>query len=486
MARVSILPPTRAWSDAGMRKAGMIRFAALVAAFTICSFAADSPIRPKLPPLPSEIETMVATARSAPPEIFADAIVRMVEGGRIPNIEWQKILLQEAFTSAQQAHEPVRLIAAAGLAPDTRASFRARASDLQLDALSLEARVLKALLTVDRSLARQMFQGLPRVAAQDSTCEDPLLPDASSYYEVAGAVAQSAFTSEEKQHSAHVQFLIATLAGATTPAEVAGFVHALGQVELSHSEMDMVASALEAKLGAMPVNYRSFALKIDDLATGLDFFAARARGQGVSMNELGAAFRRFVVTQMQGPRCQEDYDQAASFASTMRVKNLGDLAPLSKDEMKPSSRGGKFEAKSYFDADHSKELADSLNRLRFPSEGRPFSEEQRSTGAWGVLFSDFLRDYQAWSPTGTDIDILHQRLTVLRWLLELTPPGDDRTRVERLAVTALEAGGADKQSPAEWFWQAKSILSAAGGDQRAVADAYRASGIAGLQEAAGW
>src|SRR5579872_2909981 len=135
----------------------MTRFAAFLAAFTICSFGADSPIRSKLPPLPSDIETMVATARSAPPEIFADAIVRMVEGGRIPNIEWQKILLQEAFTSAQQAHEPVRLIAAAGLASDTRASFRARAGDLQLDALSLEARVLKALLTVDRSMARQMF-----------------------------------------------------------------------------------------------------------------------------------------------------------------------------------------------------------------------------------------------------------------------------------------------------------------------------------------
>ena len=102
--------------------------------------------------------------------------------------------------------------------------------------------------------------------------------------------------------------------------------------------------------------------------------------------------------------------------------------------MKPSKHGAQFEAKNYFDADHSKELADSLNRLRFPSEGRPFSEEQRSTGTWKVLFSDFLRDFQAWSPSGTEIDILHQRLTVLRWLIELTPPGEDRIRVLRLCV----------------------------------------------------
>lgn len=429
---------------------------------------------------------MVATARSAPPEIFADSMVRLVEGGRIPSIEWQKILLQEAFTAAQQAHEPVRLIAVAGLASDTRASFRAKAGDLQLDALSLEARVLKTLLTVDRAAARQMFESLPHVQAQATACEDPLTPDAGAYYEAAGAVAQSAFSAEEKQHSAHVQFLIATLAGATTPAEISGFVHALGEVEINRAEMEMAASALEAKLDAIPVNYRSFALKLDDLASGLDFFAARARGQGVSTTALGAAFRRFVVTQMTGPRCQEEYDQVASFASAMWVKSLGDLAPLSKDEMKPSSRGDRFEAKSYFDTDRAKELAESLNRLRFPPEGKPFSAEQRSTGAWRVLFSDFLRDYQAWSPTGTDIDILHQRLTVLRWLLELTPSGDDRNRVLRLGIDALKAGGADKQSPAEWFWQAKSILSAAGGDQRTVADAYRASGIAGLQATAGW
>jgi hypothetical protein len=462
----------------------MTGLAALSAALTFCSFAADAPVHPKLPALPKEIETMVATARSAPPEIFADSIVHLVEGGRIPSIEWQKILLQEAFTAAQQAHEPVRLLAVAGLESDTRASFRAKAGDLQLDALSLEARVLKTLITVDRTMARQMFQGLPPVSAPGTACEDPLIPDGGAYYEAAGAVAQSAFPAEEKQQSAHVQFLIAALTGATTPAEVAGFVRALGEVELNRSEMEMAASALEAKLDAIPVNYRSFALKLDDLASGLDFFAARARGQEISTAALGAAFRRFLVTQMKGPRCQEDYDQAAAFASTMWVKSLGDLAPLTKDEMKPSSRGGRLEAQSYFDTDHAKELAESLNRLRFPSEGRPFSEEQRSTGAWRVLFSDFIRDYQAWSPAGSDIDTLHQRLTVLRWLLELTPAGDDRNRVLRLSIEALKSGGADKQSPAEWFWQAKSILSAAGGDQRSVADSYRASGTAGLQAAA--
>jgi hypothetical protein len=468
-----------------MLDTGMTRFVVLCAVAAPL-FAAEDQSRTKLPPLPKEIETLVATARSAPPEIFADAMVHMVEGGKIPNMGWQKALLQDAFTAAQQAHEPVRLISVPGLATDTRASFRGRAGDWQLDALSLEVRVLRTLLTVDRPSARQLFQAIPHVRLDAPACEDPLIADASAYFDVAGALAQSAFSPEEKKQSAHAQFLIGVLAGATTPAEMAGFAHALAAVDLNPSEMEVVAGAMEAKLDALPANYRSFAVKIDDLADGLDFFGARAKAQGVATTALGAAFRRFVVAQMKGARCKEDLDQATHFASTLPVKYLGELAPLTTDEMKPSKHGAQFEAKNYFDADHSKELADSLNRLRFPSEGRPYSEEQRSTGTWKVLFSDFLRDFQAWSPSGTEIDILHQRLTVLRWLIELTPPGEDRIRVLRMCVAALQAGGADRQSPAEWFWQAKSILSAAGADQPVVAEAYRASGVAGLRAAAGW
>ena len=458
-----------------------IRIVSIVLLFAVTAFSAEDQGRTKLPPLPTEIETRIATARAAAPEIFAESIIRLVEAGKIPNIEWQKVLLQDAFIAAQQAREPVRLIPVTGLSTDTRASFRGRAGDLQLDALSLEARVLKVLLTVDRASARQMFQAIPPVRLEAQACENPLVADASPYYEVSGALAQSAFSTEEKRQSAQVQFLIAVLAGATTPAEMAGIAHALASVDLDRGEMDTVAGALEAKLDALPVNYRSFALRIEDLADGLDFFAARARSQGVSTTALGAAFRRFLVNQMRGARCQEDLAQATNFVSTLPVKYLGELAPLTPDEMNPSKRGAQFEAKSYFDADHSKELAESLNRLRFPLEGLPFSEDQRSTGAWKVLFSDFLRDYQAWSPSGSEIDILHQRLTVLRWLLELTPAGDDRNRVLGLCVAALQAGGAERQAPAEWFWQAKSILSAAGADQQRVAEAYRASGVAGLQ-----
>src|SRR5437660_5586153 len=122
--------------------------------FVLCAAAA---LLAAAAPLSKETESLIAMARTAPPEVFADTIVRLVKSGRIAGVESQKALLQDAFAAAMQAHEPVRLIALPGLPPDTRASFRGRASDLQLDALSLETRVLAVLLTIDRRQARENF-----------------------------------------------------------------------------------------------------------------------------------------------------------------------------------------------------------------------------------------------------------------------------------------------------------------------------------------
>ena len=61
--------------------------------------------------------------------------------------------------------------------------------------------------------------------------------------------------------------------------ELAGFARALQSVDLGKPEMELLSGALEAKLDALPANYRSFAMKLDDLADALDFFAARAKGR---------------------------------------------------------------------------------------------------------------------------------------------------------------------------------------------------------------
>jgi hypothetical protein len=414
-----------------------------------------------LPPLPKDVGNAIASARALPPEVFADTVVHLIESGRIAGVDWQKTLLTEAFSAAQQAREPYRWLMLPGLSEDTRESYRAKAGDLQMDTLSLDNNILRLLLTVDRAAARELFGRMPRPQLDAGTCEDALIADPSAYYESAARIAQSTFSAEEKKQSAHAQFLAGVLSGVSTTTELAAFVQALEAVELSPSELQILAGAIEAKLGALPPGYRSFGLKVEQLAGALDFFAARAKSQGLATDTLGAAFRRYLVNQMKGPRCKEDSGRAAQFLAAMPVKYLATIEPLTLEEMKPANRGGEFKATMYFETDRTKEVAQSLNRLIFAESGAPFSSEQRRTAGWNALFDEFLREYRSWTPSGTDTDVLHQRLTVLRKLMEITPPGEARQRAHSLCLTTLRTANRAEQ-PAEWEWESRQ-LEAVGG-----------------------
>ncbi len=175
---------------------------------------------------------IIAVARSASPEFFADTAVRLVEAGKIADLSTQVKLLEDAFTAAAGAQAPVRLIAVPGTPPDTRALYRGKAGELRLDAVSLQNRILKAMVTVDRAKARELFARISRPALEPQPCEDPLVPEASAYYEIAGAIAESTFSAGEKEKGLHVQFLAAVLSGMQSPNELAEFARAIRSVNL--------------------------------------------------------------------------------------------------------------------------------------------------------------------------------------------------------------------------------------------------------------
>src|SRR5208282_2243588 len=76
------------------------------------------------PELPPSVRPLVDLARAAPPEFFADTIVRLVEAGKIPQPELQVQLLEDAFVIAAGAKQPLRMAGLPSIPPDTRAMFR--------------------------------------------------------------------------------------------------------------------------------------------------------------------------------------------------------------------------------------------------------------------------------------------------------------------------------------------------------------------------
>ena len=408
--------------------------------FALALATGDEP-KPKIVLTP-EVQSVVDLARSAGPEIFADAIVRLVQAGRIPQREAQIELLDQAFAIAPDAAEPVRLIAVPTTPPDTRELYRARAGDLGVDALALETRVLKELLTVDPARARERFAAILPPSADPRPCADPLVADASAYFEIAAAIAQSSFSAEEKRDGAHVQFLAALLTGIRSPNQLAPFARSLHTVALNPPEWALLGAAFAARLETMPPDYRPFALSFDALQSEIG-----ALEEMTTSEQLPQAFHKYTVDQLTAPRCSPD------FAIAFDPK---DLKPAKHNESWKTSD-------PYFSSGDAKRIGDQLTGLR--SGGR---------------FEDFLRDFLAWEPSGSAADALHQRATVYGALIEMLPSGAGRDRVFDLAAAMLASSEAQRTSPSEWIWQMHHLIEIAGGDSARLYAAFGASGNAAL------
>jgi len=451
------------------------------AALLIVPLQADDDKPP--PKLPGAVQSEVDLARATAPEIFADTIVRLVESGKNPQRELQVELLEDAFQAAGSAIEPVRLIAIPGTPPDTREVYRSKAGELGLDAISLQSRILKNLLTVDRAKARELFEQMAHPAIDPRPCEDALVADIAPYYDIAGAIAQSTFTAQEKEHDAHVQFLAGLLSAAKSPAEVAAFAGAIENITFTPAQWEVLLAVLSKKLETAGADYRSFAVSFNAMEGAISRLAEFGRANRVeSADGLRGSFRKYVVAQMKAPRCAPDIPIAIEETEWLQPSLAG-------GETDPSERRGTVMLHTYFESGDSKAIGEKLRQLvldELDGEGGAHVKV--------VDFSDFLREFELWTPSGSDVDVLHQKMTLLRALLpHVMDPGAfarrlgrkpdhdaERDRTPRLCAELLASSGAQRQYPAEWMWQVKSLMSAAGSDRPKMAEAFRASGNPGL------
>ena len=390
---------------------------------------------------------IVELARSAPPEFFADAVLRLVESGKISKRD-QADLLKDAFAAAAQAKEPVRLIAVPGTPPDTRELYRSKAGEVGLDALSLQSRIVIEMAARDSGKARELFEAITRPAFDPRPCGDALVADASAYYDAAAAIARS-FTGREKESELHVQFLSALLVTARPPNEIAAFARAMQTVDLTPDQLRFLLSAIAAKLELTAAEYRPFAMSLDALQMELGKMIEANRA---ARAEMVRSFRTYVKNQLNAPRCAPDLSLGLDQIVWLQP-------PVTEDEIRPATPGESFKTQSYFHGEGAARIGEGLNRLR--------------AGA-GTNLADFLHDFDAWTPEGSDVDAFHQRATVLRALLQIVP-GADRAKILNRAAAFLEKSDAERKSPAEWLWEARDFLNMAGADRVKLAAAFRAS-----------
>jgi hypothetical protein len=404
----------------------------------------------------AQTQNVLDLARKAPPEIFADAVIKLVERGEVPAGASQPQLLEEAFQAAKHAREPVRLTAL-GVRSETRAALRGSAGALGLDALTLESRVIKLVAVSDRTRARELFQSIEHPALEARPCEDPMIADVSAYYEMAARVVAIKTAPED---------LILALGLAWSPGELANFAKVLAAIpDLPPEDLRLLVGALALKMGMAAPDYRSFTMTADELRAGLERLAAMTHEPAA----LAEGARKLVIVQMSSPRCNEEFGDAERFVEWFNGGRAnkgfrGALPAITEEEMQPPRALGFFKAEGYFDTGDAKQISEDFGRLRRAPD----------------TLADFLREFSAWKPEGAKIDVFHQKMTVLHGLFQLIRPGEDRDALMTRAVDYLKSSGIESEYPAEWLLQVRSFAGAAAGDRAKLLAAMRESGDAGL------
>jgi hypothetical protein len=399
-------------------------------------------------------------ARKAPPELFADAVIKLVDRGEIPSPTQRRDLLEEAFRAAKQAREPVRLVAIPELASaDRRAGLRDVAGAQKLDALSLESRVVALVAKADPVRARELFESIEHPPLEARPCEDPMIADISAYYEMAGKVGSGA------------PFLMSVIGPASSPGEMANAAKLLGSASaLTADEFRLVLGALALKMEMVAPDYRSFTITADELRVELRRLAERARELDVPMEPLETGARKLATTQLGSPRCNEEFGDAMTFANFFNLAFHGSLSPIREEETMSRKALGWAKADSYFGSGSGKEMVEGFQRLR-QALGKP---------EWGERLKDFLQDFSQWKPEGADIDDFHRKVTVLHGLYQLIPAGEDRDKLAARTTEFLRSNGIEKAYPAEWLLQVRSFAESALGDRAKLMAGFRESEDPGL------
>src|SRR5579872_1531371 len=440
------------------------------------------------PAIPADVRPLLELSRSAPPEFAADALLRIVESGRVENPEVKRDLLEQAFQLSTRARQPVRRIPIPGSTVDTRSWYRGSAMRLGLDALSLECRAIRDLLLLDKGRARELFSNVVKPPLDPLSCEEPLVYDLDDFYQTLQQILSSTFTSTERDKDEHVQFLTMYLDRIAAHAELAPAARVIAALNLTPAQLEVAEGTFLAKLDGMPHDDRSFSVAVGPMEQAVSMLALAVAHQGLSTDGLIRGFRKYLVVNLTGVRCGDNVGAQARSSEAAKVVEWFDTefhgeAPVIKaDEAQPASIDTSAKVEQYWQSAEAKQILTDGKALRFTPQDRPLSAAERNTPEWKQALTDFLTELESWkaSAEASEADYFHQKAIAYEALLELTAPGDERDKILSAYVAFLTGSNLQQESPLEWFWHAQDTVqrlrNTGGGDAAKVLAAYKGSG----------
>jgi hypothetical protein len=409
---------------------------------------------------PAEIVNVVNQAGTTPPEFAADILIRLAQSSKVRDPAWKREMLTEAFRLASKSDQKIKR-SYAGAVMDTREGYLALSLAQDLDVLSLQSRSVAAMLAVDKGRAREMFNEMsPDLKIPTLNCPDALVPDVSGFYDVMKRVSQEALTPAEIREGTALWFIQRYIQALNSPAQVGPIAKAIAALNLPPDQSAVLIRSLSEALKRTSGDYRTFSSATfrDSLGRSFQTLAEVCDRLEIPKQDLLQSLRGYVIRNLASAQCADasmvQSKALPGFVVAMN-RDLLKATPISLDDIPTASVQESIQTTPFWESPKSKDLLNKLRRLRFSSEGRPRTDDEKASDAWHQELTDFLIDLEAWSANDekSEVDYFHEKAIVYRVLSDVAPPGEMRDKIWRNNASFL-AEGYLPRNRIEWYMHA--------------------------------
>jgi hypothetical protein len=425
---------------------------------------------------PPEVLALIEQARALPPEFRADTLLRLAGSSLVAQPSWKQELIEQAYESGSYASLPY-MQKADGRA-DSVAASAVRAN--RLEALTLQAKAVQAMLPLDSRKARRLFEEISPTVLPKLNCWIVSTPEIVDYYQTALLVFEGAFSAKQRTEGEDVAMLRRLVASVEAPAQVPPALEMLFAVKVPPAQRRDLLSLLGAELQAISRSDREYGAAETALASAI----AMAHMTSSEAAVVIPALRSYIVTHVSSRRCTDNLPVAGKLAKSARQFNslVVKLDPgaarykqISAKEAEPAGDDGTYQRSLIGKSVQSQAVTDAIRWLTHREslrDGRivPWTLVERSSQNWLARYDDAaklvheLKEGDEASPEA----FFCTKADALNALAVLAPADSTREKAMDEYREFLETYYPSIQNPNLWFTMFRHMLYTArfSGDPR--------------------
>jgi hypothetical protein len=429
-----------------------------------------------------DVENLVHAAGSLPIEYRADIQLNVIESGQLKKTKLEEETLKKLFDSASTAQYPLKFTSA-DVGIHSRTKGIALAFMLNLDALSIRTRVVRAMLSLDRTEAQREL-GSIHIDVPRTGCSSPLVYDVSEYYAQMYPLARKAFAAQKRkglnddEDSDFVEWASGQIRDIKSAVQLAPMAKALAKEDISDVHLARLTAEFSRALGQLDATDRELATmqrkrevatmrRKADLDGAIRLLADRSRSDPGAAANLVSAYRAFLIRSAGEPHCG---DKTTNWNSMVQQFNLlvtglhleDGVGVLKLEDLRRVPGAG--ETAKYEIIEEPDEIYHLTDRIYAKRESKDLHRDpDPKNEGWESDLDEFFTKIDALDPSVAACPpcVSEEKGEMLLVFYDMTPKGEAKDAVLERLVEFFAHDPRQETSSLEWLSQVNVLLNMA-------------------------